>query len=142
MFSPNTHTSHFLPGIIRENQQNQTLFSIKTISMVNCPSKNKSVLFFSQREFNPNTYTNIKNMNISYKNHLTWTSIISKCKICCTNHIYSHIKKRIIISSNNPINQFYLYWKEIMFIKLNETLFMSILIKREYKKRSMKWKRK
>lgn len=49
------YQKHFLPDILRENQRNQTLFSIKTISMVNCSSKNKIVLFFSQHEFNPNT---------------------------------------------------------------------------------------
>ena len=46
------HPKHFLPDILRENQQNQTLFSIKTILMVNCSSKNKNVLFFCQRQFN------------------------------------------------------------------------------------------
>ena len=28
--------------------------------------------------------------------------------------------REYIISSNNPINSFYLYWKETMFIKLNK----------------------
>ena len=28
--------------------------------------------------------------------------------------------REYIISSNNPINLFYLYWQEIMFIKLNK----------------------
>ena len=79
MFSPNTHTSHFLPGIIRENQQNQTLFSIKTISMVNYSSKNKSVLFFFQREFNPNTYTTILKIYLFIRKKSSIKSF-QKCK--------------------------------------------------------------
>ena len=35
-------------------------------------------------------------------------------------HLLSHQKENILIGSNNPINPFYLYWKEIMLIKLNK----------------------
>ena len=42
--------------------------------------------------------------------------------------------REYIISSNNPINLFYLYWQEIMFIKLNKnTIYVNFnKRKREY----------
>ena len=68
------HPKHLLPDILRENQQNQTLFSIKHILMVNCSSKNKNVLFFSQRQFNTAYIYISKSVN---KSHINREYIIS-----------------------------------------------------------------